>query len=154
MIGSDDCECVPEKTACYYSLYATCDGSCPPDQTCVAGPEGCRCEPCDLVAPGPIDGVHWPFDKVRYRWFEKACATVYNTYILRAMRMTDSDGNGVADSYGACWTPDLPITEDIFGDPPSGMCDFILVTAENAVGEGPMGWASNSLPRPNLTPCP
>ena len=83
------------------------------------------------------------------------CADYYNIYKRTASLLTDADGNGVADSYGSCDQMDQ--AENMTADsmiPPSGMASFYMVTGENPVGEGSLGYASNGLERPNRDRCP
>ena len=76
---------------------------------------------------------------------------------MTAAKLTDSDGDGLADDYGACDQPDLGLPEaSIPSSPSSGLTDYFLVTAENFAGESTMGYnsATPARERPNLTPCP
>ena len=69
--------------------------------------------------------------------------------------MPDSDHDGVADDYGMCLQGGLTDPEATDTDtPPTGSAYFYQVTAETSSAEGPMGNASNGLPRPNVFPCP
>ena len=61
----------------------------------------------------------------------------------------------MADTYGTCFLPDLmsPTATDS-SQPPPGSTHWYLVTGENLVGEGPMGYNSFFEERPNSSQCP
>jgi hypothetical protein len=88
-------------------------------------------------------------------WTGGTCATRFNVYRSTVPRLLDADMNGLADDYGTCFLPDLLVSQAMdASNPPASFMHTYLVTGENAVGEGGMGYASNLLQRPNLTPCP
>jgi len=154
--GGDQCECL--APACQDSPFPVCDGSCPVDFVCttpLAGAGGCDCIPCNLVQlPAEVTGFRWS-DKIDFTWDPVACATAYNVYREISVRLIDADSDGVADSYGTCFLAGVATTAGADpSSPVSGSTGFYLVTGENASGEGPLGNASNGLPRPNTSPCP
>jgi len=60
-------------------------------------------------------------------------------------------------SYGDCLLADIPLATNEASDPeipPLGECWFYLVTGENSVGEGPLGWDWFGGLRENSDPCP
>ena len=90
-------------------------------------------------------------------WTGLECADRYNVYRSREAveRLTDTDGDNLADDYGSCFLPDLLITEASDATvPPRGFFHHYLVTGENAVGEGDLMTNSFGMTRPNNTPCP
>jgi hypothetical protein len=88
-------------------------------------------------------------------WATSPCATWYNVYRLVASRMTDADNDGVADNYGECYQRHLEEPEMVDPtQPPTGMAYYYAVTAQNSVGEGTMGYASDGQERTNHYPCP
>jgi hypothetical protein len=107
-----------------------------------------------IAVPTDVGGVSWASKSIIV-WNWVPCADYYNIYKRTASLLPDSDGNGVADSYGSCDQMDQP--DNMTADsmiPPSGMASFYMVTAENPVGEGSLGYASNGHERPNLDRCP
>lgn len=87
-------------------------------------------------------------------WDPEACSSSYNVYRRTGM-LFDSDHNGAADNYGSCFRNELSDTgmsDTTF--PPPGQMYMYGVTGESFNGEGAIGYASNGLPRPNVTPCP
>ena len=116
----------------------------------------CLCLAC--VGTVPSGNIHVTWDsKVDLVWTQEVCAKWYNVYKLTAVRLRDLDGDGLADDYGACDRPMVPIPATVMpGAPAPGLAEFILVTAENFHGEGTMGYSSATPPkeRPNHTPCP
>jgi len=88
-------------------------------------------------------------------WPWGPCADWYNVIKVTATTMSDGDGNGVADDYGACFLPEVVANEaPDSSSPPVAKTSFYLVAGENPVGEGEIGYASNGLPRPHVQPCP
>jgi hypothetical protein len=87
-------------------------------------------------------------------WEPEECSDTYNVYRATGL-LIDSDDNGVANDYGACYRNDVGGTEmtDPAGPPP-GATFVYAVSGQNLNGEGAIGYASNGLPRPNVTPCP
>jgi hypothetical protein len=103
--------------------------------------------------PSPHIWLEW-LTKIKLGWRGDPCDRKHNVY--RAQQaLVDVDGNGAADSYGSCWRFDLttPEAEELEIPAPSRVW-FYLVTAENSVGEGSLGFASNGTQRPNTGPCP
>ncbi|MCP3982091.1 MAG: hypothetical protein GY716_22525 [bacterium] len=149
------CFCAPlEPPLCEDTLTPECDGSCPPNERCVSLTDNCECRPCPTVAPGMVGGVEWP-SKGRMRWLGLPCAVSYNVYKLTAPRLTDSDGDGLADAYGSCYRPGLAAAELLEpGNPPSGEVSHYLVTGKSSSGEGSMGRNGAGAERPNTAPCP
>jgi hypothetical protein len=101
-----------------------------------------------------VGEVFWA-SKAVIVWPWGPCADWYNVYKSTSTFLPDLDGNGVADSYGVCAGPES--VENQFPDsfaPPGGETSFYLVTGENEVGEGSLGYASNGEPRPNADACP
>ena len=107
-----------------------------------------------MLVPGVVSDLRW-LATDHLRWSTLPCALRYNVY--RGIHpLTDSDGDGVADHYGFCFELDLLAPEmiNIFQEPGPGGLHTFLVTGENDVGEGSLGFTSGLLPRPNLDPCP
>jgi Matrixin len=104
--------------------------------------------------PGEVLNLHLD-DPLSLAWDARADAVTYNLYRGGLQTLLDTDGNGVADGYGVCLAGGLasPATSDP-SLPAAGSGFFYLVSGRNAGGEGPLGNASNGLPRPNLQPCP
>ncbi len=91
------------------------------------------------------------------QWNPSICATSYNVYRLTAARMPDVDGDGLADDYGTCDLPGLETPQAVMpGTPAPSLCDYILVTGKNVVGESALGdnGAAAPVERPNVAPCP
>jgi hypothetical protein len=154
------CECLPIGRECDMSPAPVCGGFCPPGEQCQQptqpGAVGCECAACPSVVPTPVGTILWVDPRV-FAWRPHPCADFYNVYRLRTQRMTDADGDGLADDYGSCLMPDLMATQ--FEHPPVpilpvGFFDVIYVTAENRNGEGPMGMNSAMMMIPNRMPCP
>jgi len=161
--GTDLCRCDEKPIKCESADFPQCDGFCPPtpvggQATCVPGLGGgpCLCLGCIETVPSGNILIKWN-SKIDLVWTQEVCAKWYNVYKLTAVRLVDLDLDGLADDYGACDQPMVPIPATVMpGAPASGLAEFVLVTAENFFGEGTMGYNS-SLPskeRPNLTPCP
>jgi hypothetical protein len=88
-------------------------------------------------------------------WESQQCVEHYNLYRLTADRLVDADENGLADDYGACFAPGLPLPEAFDPEePPAGLAHFYLATGTSALGEGSLGTSSAGMERPNLAPCP
>ena len=117
-------------------------------------PGACQCYPCLIAVPTDVGGVSWASKNVIvWRWMP--CAGWYNVYKITTPFLSDSDQNGVADTYGSCSQPDVSEnTAPDSMDPPAGSASFYMVTGESTVGEGTMGWASNNEERPNTQSCP
>ena len=80
---------------------------------------------------------------------------MYNVYRYTGATLIDSDGDGLADDYGSCFLPDLMVLQaDDASDPPADEMHTYLITGENGVGEGGLGFATGPLERPNDNPCP
>jgi hypothetical protein len=157
--GLAGCRCEPpEPPTCDATQAPVCGGTCPPNERCTpltmtpGGP--CECIPCVYVTPGPNIWIDWP-NKTTLQWAPIPCAFVYNLYRLTLPRLVDSDSDGLADHYGFCFQPNLFTPQAIDGsNPPIGALHHYLVTGENSVGEGSLGFNSQLLIRPNYTPCP
>jgi len=151
---TDGCECAP--VSCQQSPYPQCGGPCPPGQYCHAPLLGNSCLCCPGLPVDPVDGVLWTSKKIIiWNPHPLPCGYWYNLYKYTGTRMQDADNDGVSEDYGSpaqCNLPDATATEP--GGPPVGAVEFFQVTVEGPGGEGPMGVASNGLPRPNVTPCP
>jgi len=156
--GTDNCHCEPlPPPLCEDTFYPVCNGSCPPNRVCVKGPtpiDPCECHLCIIAVPWPHIEIAWP-TKIDIHWSGSKCATKWNLYRATVPRLVDADRDGLADDYGTCFRPDLmvPQTQDASG-PPTGQMHIYLVTGENAVGEGSLGFTSSRQERPNRTPCP
>lgn len=154
----DLCECVTPPT-CQQGPFPTCAGPCPANFGCTAAQTACLCCPM-IPPPEPVGGVSWTSKQIII-WNPPPppppnhCPKWWNVYRITALRLTDADGNGVADSYGEPYQCDLMETTATDGSVPAeGLVHFYQVTEENPNGEGPMGNASNGLPRPNVSHCP
>jgi hypothetical protein len=104
--------------------------------------------------PTDVGGVGWASKSVIV-WNYVPCADYYNLYKKTTLSLSDLDGDGVAENYGSC--DQQGQTDNLAPDsmiPPPGLGSFYIVTPENDVGEGTMGYASNGRERPNLSPCP
>ena len=115
-------------------------------------PATCTCL-CDSAAsiPPEVMNQRWP-SKVTNSWNLAFCATVYNVY-QQAGPLTNC--GGVACSYGLCeWSGLVTNNAAQVATPPVGTVYFYLVTGENVIGEGTMGFSSAGFMRPNLFPCP
>ena len=149
------CRCEPlQPPLCADAIFPECDGACPPGYWCETANNTCECLPCFGNIPGEITGVRWP-EKARMIWDPESCANVYNVYRYTAPKLADTDNDGLADDYGSCYQPGLPVTEMVSpANPASGFVDYYLVTGKNMAGEGTLGHTSSFLIRPNLSPCP
>ena len=154
--GTNSCFCVGFLTACTASPFPSCAGACPINSVCKKDPVDldCECKPC-LIAE-PSDDIKLFFvSQVDLAWTVGPCAQKWNLYRETAARLVDGNGDRLADSYGTCFRPDLPMPETVdHSTPPVGQTHFYLVTAENTVGESGLGYNSESFERPNTAPCP
>jgi uncharacterized repeat protein (TIGR01451 family) len=153
-IGDGGCSCLAPPIACGEADAPLCAGDCPPGTQCLPSGAGCGCASC-LAAP-PSAAITILFtDGIHFAWNALACATMYDVYRRTGGPFPDTNHDGVADAYGGClyenvltaWALDTTT-------PPPGQLHSYLVSGENAAGEGPLGYASNGLLRPNLAPCP
>jgi len=88
-------------------------------------------------------------------WNGLPCARSYNLYRMTYAQIPDANGDGLADDYGQCLQPGLAVAEATdLSVPPAGQAHDYLVTAENPLGEGSMGFNSGWVERPNAKPCP
>lgn len=93
-------------------------------------------------------------DAANLAWDTTPGAQTYNIYRGAIPGLVDSDANGAADAYGTCLQMGVTgMTATDPSAPPGGQAFFYLATAANAGGEGPLGFASNGAPRPNMAPC-
>ena len=90
-----------------------------------------------------------------FAWSQPTCSITYNVYVFEGAALQDTDGDGLADDYGACFLSGLtiPQTSDS-NDPPSGQMRTYVITGENLSGEGSMGFNSQLQERPTTAPCP
>ncbi|MCI0656928.1 MAG: carboxypeptidase regulatory-like domain-containing protein, partial [Acidobacteria bacterium] len=108
------------------------------------------------AAAGALTPIHWVSGELA--WGPVPGSLGYDLYRGALPGLLDSDGNGVADGYGgllACGLSE-PVAVDS-ALPAVGSGYFYLVAAFNSIGKGPLGYASNGLPRPagSLSPaCP
>ncbi len=88
-------------------------------------------------------------------WEATPGAVTYNVYRGGIPGLVDSDGNGAAQTYGSCLQAGLggTATTDM-SLPPVGEAYYYLVTGANSGGDGPLGFASSGVARPNTSPCP
>jgi hypothetical protein len=101
--------------------------------------------------------VHWDSrTKIKWTPYIPPCPYWYNVYRKTAAKLSDTDGDGVAEDYGSCQHHDLTIPEaDELDDPPPGRLHFYVVAAEGPDGNGSVGPASNGLSREgHYTLCP
>ena len=93
--------------------------------------------------------------KTLLTWTGGTCAQWFNVYRANLQQPADADFDGLADDYGTCFLPNVFVTQapDATIPAPDFMYTY-LVTGENAVGEGGMGFTSALLERPNRAPCP
>ena len=103
-------------------------------------------DPIETVVAEVVDGDDRSFTR-RYRSTIEAATNV--TVHLHANAISiDTDANGLSDSYGSLLACD--ISEPVAVDsalPAAGDGYFYLVGAANVIGKGPLGFASNGLPR-------
>ncbi len=131
-----------------------CNGTCPPNMGCMNFHNHCFCVGCIDTDPGPTGGTGWT-SLSTMTWEPTACANSYNVYRKAGLGLADSDGDGVADDYGTCFRGSLIETGVDDGTrPPAGQMYIYAVSGKNLNGEGSIGYASNSMIRPNPTPCP
>ena len=111
---------------------------------------------CRSTTRLPSDDIKLFFvSKIDLAWTVGPCAQKWNLYRETAARLVDGNGDRLADSYGQCFRPDLPMPQTIDqSDPPLHQTHYYLVTAENTFGEGGLGYNSELLERPNLSACP
>jgi hypothetical protein len=110
---------------------------------------------CDVSPPSDAIVQVWT-SRERLAWNRlRDCDGVFNVYRQTGERLTDANGDGLADSYGACFQRGLT-TPEAFDDssPSAGSVHFYLVTGRNAYGEGSLGTNSHGVPRPNSDHCP
>ncbi len=94
-------------------------------------------------------------DATGLAWDSAPGAATYNVYRGGIPGLVDADANGAAETYGACLQNGITLTAASDpATPPIDQAFFYLVTAANAGGDGPFGFASNGAPRPNTAPCP
>lgn len=150
------CKCLPDPPLCQNASAPVCGGTCPAGYACKKAPGGtsCQCYPCFVIAPADVGEIFWASKGVIV-WPWGPCADWYNVYKSTAQVLPDMDRNGLADFYGACFQPEMVENQaPDSSSPPAGNTSFYLVTGENPVGEGSMGYASNGLERRNTDPCP
>jgi len=88
-------------------------------------------------------------------WTARPDALAYNLYRGDLWAFADANGDGAAESYGACFASGLTDAGAMDTSvPPIGAGYFYLVTGTYAAGEGPLGPASSGAERPNPQPCP
>jgi hypothetical protein len=116
-------------------------------------PLPCDCL-CDPTIPPEVLNLQWS-TKVNYGWDPAPCAVVYNVY-RNAVPVPALPGCGpIACAYGTClWSALVATTAFDLTVPPSGLLNHYLITGENHIAEGIMGFPSAPLPRPNLFSCP
>jgi hypothetical protein len=94
-------------------------------------------------------------DRIHFEWNALACATMYDVYRRTGGPFSDTNRDGVADSYGGCLYENVLTAYALDTTaPPAGQIHSYLVSGENGAGEGSLGFASNGQPRPNVSPCP
>jgi hypothetical protein len=150
------CHCEPPPPPlCENSPFPQCGGLCPVNQFCKAPAWWAKCKCCPNIVPPPVDDVVF-HSKTLIAWtpWLSPC-TKWHVYVKTDITLRDSDHDGVADDYGTCFDTVTVPEATAPGDPGPGRTHYIIVTAaEEGVGEGSMGAASNGLPRPNVFPCP
>ena len=94
-------------------------------------------------------------DATHLAWDALTGALTYNVYRGGLGSFVDSDGDGAADSYGACLDPGLVAAADTDASiPATGSGFYYLVTGRNPAGEATLGPASSGASRPNTSACP
>ncbi len=106
--------------------------------------DACDCE-CDPTIPPEVLNLQWS-TKVNYGWDPAPCAVVYNVY------------RDAVPFLPVCfWSALVATTATDFSVPLSGDLNHYLITGENHIAEGILGFSN--LPtglvlRPNASPCP
>lgn len=110
----------------------------------------------DFAGAPPGEVRHLSFvDAARWVWDALAGATTYNVYRGGLETLVDLDGDGAAESYGACFDGNLASPADADASiPATGSGFFYLITGRNVAGEGTLGPSSGGADRPNSSPCP
>jgi hypothetical protein len=110
----------------------------------------------DFAGAPPGEVRHLAFvDATRWVWDALAGATTYNVYRGGLGALVDLDGDGAAESYGACFDRSLAsLADSDVSIPATGSGFFYLVTGRNLAGEGKLGPSSAGADRPNSSPCP
>lgn len=104
--------------------------------------------------PGEVTNLRFQ-DAVTLLWDALPGAAAYNLYRGTLGAFSDTNGDGVAESYGSCLIAGLTSATATDGaNPGAGSVHYYLATGRNLSGEGPLGSASNGLPQPNTAPCP
>ncbi len=105
--------------------------------------------PWEVSAAGSIEPLEF-LDRETLRWEDVAlnCADTYNVYRGEVRNLPLRD-------YGSCWRTGIATNTTVDPDvPANGRSWFYLVTAKNAVGEGPLGNDSAESPRIPAVACP
>jgi hypothetical protein len=108
------------------------------------------------AATGALTPIHWVSGELA--WGPVPGSLGYDVYRGNLPGLQDSDGNGLADSYGGLLA--CGISEPVAVDstlPAVGSGFYYLVAAFNSIGKGSLGHASNGLTRPagSMSPaCP
>jgi hypothetical protein len=147
------CHCATPPVPCSSAGAPLCNGICPPDFACINFHSHCYCIGCISTDPGPTGGTSWT-NSTTLIWAPSACASSYNVY-RNTLGLLDSDGDGVADSYGSCFVSDVSgLQTSDSSMPQAGRMFLYAISGENLNGEGSLGYASNDLIRPTPAPCP
>ena len=155
-IVGDGCSCALPPVPCGDADGPLCNGDCPAGTQCLpAGAGGsCECDACFAAPPSAAITLLFA-DRIHFEWTALGCASMYDVYRRTGAVLPDTNHDGVADSYGTCLYENV-LTAGALDttSPPPGQMHSYLVSGENSVGEGPLGFASNGKPRPNASPCP
>ncbi|PYS97412.1 MAG: hypothetical protein DMF50_00885 [Acidobacteria bacterium] len=107
-----------------------------------------------VIPPGEIQNLRLT-GATDLAWDPRADALTYDVYRGSVATLRDTNGDGAAESYGACLDSGLTHPADVDATvPPTGGGFFYLVAGRNSGGAGTLGAASSGAARPNVSPCP
>jgi subtilisin family serine protease len=133
--------------------HAACFDNCPADGNPGQDDrdQDAQGDVCDLD-DGTI-GV-WLTSNNQVAWQQETGFDRYDLYRGDLASLADTDADGAAQDYGACFAESLP--GGAFLDaavPPVGQGFLYLVTGRFSAGESDLGSASSGAPRPNIHDC-
>ena len=106
------------------------------------------------MVPGSQTTLLWATPGVLH-WDPIACSQSYNVYRLSLQAWSDTNHDGLADSYGTCLQSGLSaLAAEDASSPLPGWLNGYLVSGDGPLGEGSLGFSSSGLPRVPASACP